>query len=177
MPHLRQYREAGRQQIPKEVLVWLPGWKTILGKWICFKELGKVLMVLICQVIGDLQEVLVWLSGWKKKQVWENGFASKNSVLIYQVTGDLQGLWSLSGEALARVVVVVRGHGEVGAGGGARGGVVPWPPSLHQPILACNANGLNIYYCTCTVNREEGVEKVEDSFTEPVERDVKKSNK
>jgi hypothetical protein len=65
----------------------------------------------------------------------------------------------------------------VGAGGGAGGGVVPGPPSLHQPILACNGNGLNIYSCTCTVNREEGVEKVEDSFTEPVERDVKKSNK
>ncbi len=32
----------------------------------------------------------------------------------------------------------------MGAGGGARGGVVPGPPSLHQPILACNGNGLNI---------------------------------
>ncbi len=71
-------------------------------------------------------------------------FASKNSVLIVQVTGDLQGLWSLSGEALARVVVVVGGHGEVGAGGGAGGGVVPGPPALHQPILTCNGNGLNI---------------------------------
>jgi len=43
----------------------------------------------------------------EKNKFGEMDFASKNSVLICQVTGDLQGLWFLSGEALARVVVVV----------------------------------------------------------------------